>query len=112
MHVELTDEQAELLRELLDVALHDLNYEVASADLPSYRESLWERRTTVKRCSTWSAHRSPTPSASSRSGGLQPRPTGAQSLPPPTAGRWRTARDGTTTMREPSTEATPSQINE
>ncbi len=48
MQVEVTDEQAELLRELLDIALHELNFEIASADLPSYRESLRQRRTTVQ----------------------------------------------------------------
>jgi hypothetical protein len=44
MQLDLDDNQAELLREVLDITLHDLNYEIASADLPSYREMLRGRR--------------------------------------------------------------------
>jgi hypothetical protein len=44
------------------------------------------------------------------SGGVQP--TGAQSDPPPGAGRCRTARSGVIVTVEPSTEARPSTISE
>ncbi|HYL51143.1 MAG TPA: hypothetical protein VEZ15_04175 [Acidimicrobiia bacterium] len=44
MHLELADDEAEVLREVLDITLHDLSYEIASADLPSYREMLRNRR--------------------------------------------------------------------
>lgn len=43
MHLELADDEAEVLREV-DITLHDLSYEIASADLPSYREMLRNRR--------------------------------------------------------------------
>ena len=38
--------------------------------------------------------------------------TGAQSLPPPGAGRWRTARVGVIVTTEPATDAVPSTISE
>lgn len=44
MHVDLTDEQAEELGSVLNIALRDLSYEIASADLPSFRQSLRHRR--------------------------------------------------------------------
>jgi len=44
MHLELAVDEAEVLREVLDITLHDLSYEIASADLPSYREMLRNRR--------------------------------------------------------------------
>ncbi len=48
LHLDLTDDEAELLREVLDITLHDLSYEIASADLPSYREMLRKRRQTLE----------------------------------------------------------------
>jgi hypothetical protein len=44
MRLDLTDDQAEFLREVLDIELRELNYEIASADLPSFREKLRARR--------------------------------------------------------------------
>lgn len=44
MHLELADDEVGVLREVLDITLHDLSYEIASADLPSYREMLRNRR--------------------------------------------------------------------
>ncbi len=48
MHLELSDDQAEILREILDIAVHDLSCEIASADLPSYRDTLRHRRETLE----------------------------------------------------------------
>ena len=44
MHIDLDDEQAEILRTVLDTALRELSYEIASADLPSFRLMLRRRR--------------------------------------------------------------------
>lgn len=44
MHVELDEEQHSELRALLDATLRDLSYEIASADLPSFRLMLRRRR--------------------------------------------------------------------
>ena len=44
MELDLNDEQAELLREVLDIAVHDLSYEIADASLPTYRQTLRKRR--------------------------------------------------------------------
>jgi hypothetical protein len=47
MLVELDDAQRSELRALLDVTLRDLSYEIASADLPSFRLMLRRRRETL-----------------------------------------------------------------
>ena len=44
MQVELNDEQSQYLRAVLDITMRDLSYEIASADLPSYRQELRHRR--------------------------------------------------------------------
>jgi hypothetical protein len=44
MRLDLTDDQTEFLREVLDMELRELNYEIASADLPSFRGKLRTRR--------------------------------------------------------------------
>ena len=44
MQIDLADDTAEVLREVLDIALHDLNREIAAADLPSYRKTLRDKR--------------------------------------------------------------------
>ncbi len=49
VRIELDEAQSELLRLLLDSALRDLSYEIADTDLPSYRQMLRERRTTLTR---------------------------------------------------------------
>jgi hypothetical protein len=48
MQLELSDEEAELLREILDIAVHDLSYEIASADSATYRETLRHRRAALE----------------------------------------------------------------
>jgi hypothetical protein len=48
MHLDLSENEAELLREVLDSARRDLSYEIASADRPSYREGLRERRAALE----------------------------------------------------------------
>ena len=48
MVVELDETQRGELRALLDITLRDLSYEIASADLPSYRLMLRERRDTLR----------------------------------------------------------------
>ena len=48
MSLDVTDEQAAVLREILDIALRDLNYEIASADRADYRHMLRERRECVR----------------------------------------------------------------
>jgi hypothetical protein len=44
MQVELSDEQAELLREVLDSVVGDLSPEIADTDNPTYRRQLVARR--------------------------------------------------------------------
>jgi len=44
LQIDVTDDTAEVLREVLDIALHDLNCEIAAADLPSYRKTLRDKR--------------------------------------------------------------------
>jgi len=44
MEIHLTDDEAALLREVLDRTLRDLNYEIADTDRSDYREGLRERR--------------------------------------------------------------------
>ena len=48
MDIELTDEQVDALRSLLDTTLRELSYEIASADLPAYRLMLRGRRETLR----------------------------------------------------------------
>jgi hypothetical protein len=49
MQLELTDEEAGLLRELLDSALRELNYEIADTDTSRFRDELRARREQVRR---------------------------------------------------------------
>ena len=44
MQIDRADDTAEVLREVLDIALHDLNCEIAAADLPSCRKTLRDKR--------------------------------------------------------------------
>jgi hypothetical protein len=44
MQVDLNDEQSELLRSVLDSTVRELSYEIASADLPTFRQNLRHRR--------------------------------------------------------------------
>jgi len=44
MQLELDSTKADLLREVLDIAVHDLSYEISSADRPAYRDMLRQRR--------------------------------------------------------------------
>lgn len=44
MQLDLNHEQAEELRTVLDITLRDLSYEIASADLPTFRQNLRRRR--------------------------------------------------------------------
>jgi hypothetical protein len=44
MMLELSDEQAEDLRSVLDTALHDMSSEIAATDNPSYRAILHRQR--------------------------------------------------------------------
>lgn len=48
MRLELGAEQAEALQVLLDSTLRELSYEIASADVPSYRQLLRARRETLR----------------------------------------------------------------
>jgi hypothetical protein len=48
MVVELDEDQRSELRALLDATLRDLSYEIASADLPSFRLMLRRRRETLR----------------------------------------------------------------
>ena len=45
MKLEMTDEELELLRELLSFTLSELRMEIADTDSASYREKLKERKT-------------------------------------------------------------------
>lgn len=44
MVIALDETQVDELRDLLEMSLRELSYEIASADLPSYRLALRERR--------------------------------------------------------------------
>jgi hypothetical protein len=44
MRLDLNHEQATELRTVLDITLRDLSYEIASADLPTFRQNLRGRR--------------------------------------------------------------------
>ncbi len=44
MFLDLNDEQAAELRAVLDITLRDFSYEIASADLPIFRQDLRHRR--------------------------------------------------------------------
>jgi hypothetical protein len=44
MHLDLNPEQAAELRSVLDTTLRDLSYEIASADLPTFRQNLRHSR--------------------------------------------------------------------
>jgi hypothetical protein len=48
MELKLTQEERELLRELLSFALSELRMEIADTDSSSYREKLKERKETLK----------------------------------------------------------------
>ena len=48
MHLELDEEQQERLRETLDSTVRDLSYEIASADLPAFRQMLRRRREVLR----------------------------------------------------------------
>jgi hypothetical protein len=48
MHLELTDEQAGDLRDLLRSSLSDLSAEIAGTDNASYREGLRARRSSLE----------------------------------------------------------------
>jgi hypothetical protein len=47
-HLELNEEQHALLRATLDSTVRDLSYEIASADLPSFRQLLRRRREVLR----------------------------------------------------------------
>jgi len=48
MELKLTQEERELLRELLSFTLSELRMEIADTDSSSYREKLKERKETLK----------------------------------------------------------------
>lgn len=48
MNVQLTEDQARVLRAVLDDVLGDLSTEIADTDNPSFRASLETRRDTVR----------------------------------------------------------------
>jgi hypothetical protein len=48
MPIDLNERQAEELRGLLETNLRELSYEIASADRPSYRLMLRERREVIR----------------------------------------------------------------
>jgi len=48
MQIELDDTQVEVLRTLLDSTLRELSYEIASADLPSFRLTLRGQREVIR----------------------------------------------------------------
>ncbi len=48
MHIELTDEQASELRDLLRTSLGDLSTEIAGTDNAAYRETLRARRVSLE----------------------------------------------------------------
>ena len=48
VHLELDEEQADVLRSMLDIEVRELSYEIASADLPTYRVKLRHRREVLR----------------------------------------------------------------
>jgi hypothetical protein len=48
MELRLDDEQAGLLREVLDVTLRDLSYEISDTDNPEYKRGLRGRRDSLR----------------------------------------------------------------
>lgn len=48
MRLDLNDEQVELLHAVLDSTVRDLSYEIASADLPAFRQNLRHRREVLR----------------------------------------------------------------
>ena len=48
MQLELNDDEAALLRELLDVIVRDLSYEIADTDNSTYRTGLRSRRDAIR----------------------------------------------------------------
>ena len=48
MLIDLNESQVEELRGLLETNLRELSYEIASADLPSFRRMLRERREAIR----------------------------------------------------------------
>jgi hypothetical protein len=48
MQIELDDTQADVLRTLLDSTLRELSYEIASADVPSFRLMLRGQREAIR----------------------------------------------------------------
>jgi hypothetical protein len=48
MQLDLDHEQAAELRTVLDITLRELSYEIASADLPTFRQKLRHRRETLR----------------------------------------------------------------
>jgi hypothetical protein len=49
MRIELTDHEAEVLREYLDRIIGDLGMEIPATDAPLFREQLRERRESLRR---------------------------------------------------------------
>jgi hypothetical protein len=47
MHLDLSDDQANLLRELVDEAYRDLRYEIADTDNSQFKEQLRKRESEV-----------------------------------------------------------------
>ena len=48
MPIELSDEEAQLLREILGSVISDLSPEIADTDNPDYRRALIDRRTHIR----------------------------------------------------------------
>ncbi len=48
MHIDLSDEQADALRAVLDITMRDRSYEIASADLPKFRLTLRRQRAALQ----------------------------------------------------------------
>jgi hypothetical protein len=48
MQIELSDDETQLLREILDSVVSDLSPEIADTDNPDYRRSLMERRSHIR----------------------------------------------------------------
>ncbi len=48
MHLDLTDDAASLLREILNSAVRDLSHEIADTDNSTYRAELRDRRDAVR----------------------------------------------------------------
>jgi hypothetical protein len=64
MEISLDDEQADLLRALIEEALGELSYEIAGTDRPAYRQALRRRRDALR--TIFAAMTVPTEHASSR----------------------------------------------